>query len=614
MAPNSASNINRPAPFWKQRHDEFFIGKWQERIRLESGMRAFPVSTIPACAFVSHTEAKLAEISISGLFAILIEGWGKKGILMKLALRWFASILLAGVVFAQPPAPIHFDGKSWWEYVKILADDSMEGRETGSEGLRKAEAYVVEQLGKDGLEPAGTASFYQRVKFVSRQIHEKDSSITLIRSGAEEPLSLGDDAIFSTRVDLAPEVNAALVFVGYGLKIPEKNYDDLRGLDLKGKVAVLISGSPAEIPAALASHYQTAAERWKAFREAGAIGIITIPNPASMDIPWSRISLNRTRPSMDLADPEFNETEGEKLALYFNPAKAEKLFAASGQGFHELAELAKDRKPLPTLALAASIKTRAHVEKTQLESDNLVAQLPGSDPLLKNEYVILSAHIDHLGIGEPINGDRIYNGAMDDGSGSALLLDMAGSLKNHPEKLRRSLLFLFVTAEEKGLLGSKYFAAHPTVDQKAIVADVNTDMFLPIVPLKVLRVEGLEESDLGERARQVAQSLDVRVQPDPEPLRNVFIRSDQYSFIRHGVPALMMDVGFDPGTPQQKIFKDWLTHRYHAPSDDVNQPVDLGAAALYEEIVRRLLIETANADSRPQWKADSFFRRYAAGM
>jgi Zn-dependent M28 family amino/carboxypeptidase len=528
--------------------------------------------------------------------------------------RLFASVLLMGVVFAGSPTPAHFDGKSWWEYVKVLADDSMEGRETGSEGLRKAEAYVSEQLNKDGLQPAGTKGFDQPVRFVSRQIVEKDSSLSLIRSGAEEPLRLGDDAIFSTRVELAPEVNAPLAFVGYGLKIPEKNYDDLAGLDLKGKVAVLISGSPAEIPAALASHYQTSAERWKAFREAGAIGIITIPNPASMDIPWSRISLNRTHPSMDLADREFNETEGERLALYFNPAKAEKLFAGSGHMFQELADLAKDRKPLPTFPLSASIKARADVEKKQLESDNLVAERPGSDPMLKNEYVVLSAHIDHLGIGAPINGDRIYNGAMDDGSGSAVLLDVAASLKHHPEKLRRSVLFLFVTAEEKGLLGSKYFVAHPTVDPKSIIADINTDMFLPIVPLKVLRVEGLEESDLGERAREVAQSLGVRVQADPEPLRNVFIRSDQYSFVRHGVPAVMMDVGFDSGSPEQKIFKEWLTHRYHAPSDDVNQPVDLGAAALYEEIVRGLLIETANRDPRPQWKAESFFRRYAAGM
>jgi Zn-dependent M28 family amino/carboxypeptidase len=170
-----------------------------------------------------------------------------------------------------------------------------------------------------------------------------------------------------------------------------------------------------------------------------------------------------------------------------------------------------------------------------------------------------------------------------------------------------------VTAEEKGLLGSKYFAAHPTVPQKSLAADVNVDMFLPIVPLKVLRVLGLDDSDLGDRAREVAQSFGVKVQPDPEPLRNLFVRSDQYNFIRHGVPAVIMSVGSEAGSPEQKIFKDWLTNRYHAPSDDLDQPVNFESAAKYEEIIRSLLISEANDDHRPAWKQDSFFRRYAAG-
>ena len=519
---------------------------------------------------------------------------------------------LAVNLWAQQPTANHFDGKTWWSHVKILADDKMEGRETGSEGLRKAEQYIVQQLTEAGLEPAGTNGYYQPLKFISRQIVEKESTAALVRNGAEEPLSLSEDAYFSTRVDLSPdEVKAPLVFVGYGLKIPEKNYDDFAGLDLKGKIAVLLSGSGSDIPAALASHYQSAGERWKALRPTGAIGVISIPNPASMDIPWSRIALNRAHPQMELEGSEFHETAGEKIALIFNPAKAEKLFAGSGHSFQEIAALGKDRKPLPHFPLAVSLKARARVQTTKIDSSNLVAKMPGSDPKLNNEYVVLSAHVDHIGIGEPINGDRIYNGAMDDGSGSALLLDMAESFKNHPEKIRRSILFVFVTAEEKGLLGSKYFAAHPTVDAKSIIADINVDMFLPIVPLKVLRVQGLTDSDLGDQARQVAQARGVRVQPDPEPLRNLFIRSDQYSFIRHGIPALIMDVGFDPGSPEQKTFKDWLTNRYHAPSDDVDQPVDLQAAALYEEIVRELLISVANADGRPQWKPDSFFRRYA---
>ena len=513
----------------------------------------------------------------------------------------------------QPAQPArHFDGRSWWAHVKFLADDNLEGRETGSEGLRKAESYIVDQFTKAGLQPAGTDGFYQPVKFISRQIVEKDSSAMLVVSGKAEPLTLGDDAYFTTRAELSSEeITAPLVFVGYGLKIPEKNYDDLSGLDLHGKIVVYLAGSPSEIPTALSAHYQTIGERWKSLKQAGVVGTITIPNPASMDIPWSRMSLNRAHPSMDLADAEFNETQGLKMAMTFNPAQAEKLFAASGHTFEEIAALGKDRKPLPHFPLAVSLKAHATVKTSTVESANIIGKLPGIDPALKNEYVVISAHIDHIGIGEPINGDRIYNGAMDNASGVAVLLDLAAQFNAHPEHLRRSILFVVVTAEEKGLLGSKYFAAHPTVPPKSMIADINIDMFLPIVPLKVLKVPGLAESDLGDRAREAAQLFGVRVQADPEPLRNVFIRSDQYNFIRHGVPALKLDVGFDPGSPEQKIFKDWLTNRYHAPSDDLAQPVDFASAGLYEEIVRQLLISVANADARPQWKPDSFFRRYA---
>jgi len=522
-----------------------------------------------------------------------------------------ASLLVAFSAFSQQAVPTHFDGKTWWEYVKVLADDNMEGRETGSAGLRRAEAYIVDQLKQTGLQPAGSDGYYQPVKFQSRQIIEKDSSLALVRNGKVEPLILGEDAFFNTRADLAPELQAPLVFVGYGLRIPEKNYDDLSGLDLNGKVAVILNGLPADIPGPLGSHYQSAAERWKTLRKAGAVGIIGIANPATMDIPWSRMSVNRAHPSMALAGSEFNETEGEKLAVIVNPAKADKLFEGSGHSFDELLNIAKDRKQLPRFPLAVSIKAKAMLEKNDLESANVVAKLPGNDPDFKNEYVVLSAHIDHIGIGEPINGDSIYNGAMDNASGSALLLDVAASLKKSPEKIKRSLLFVFVTGEEKGLLGSKYFAAHPTVDPKSMVADINVDMFLPIVPLKILTVFGLAESDLGDMTRQVAKTYGVSVQPDPEPQRNIFIRSDQYNFIRHGIPALAMGVGATPGSPEQKIFKEWLTQRYHAPSDDLNQPVDLSAAALYEEIIRGLMVAVAQSPQRPQWKQDSFFRRYA---
>ena len=539
---------------------------------------------------------------------------------MRSTLLLFAAIsVLATSLLAAPPAPSHFDGKTWWKHVQVLADDNMEGRDTGSAGLRRAEAYIVDQLTKDGMQPAGSHGFYQPVKFIQREIDESHSSAALVRDGKAEPLTLGEDAFFSARVDLTPEeITAPLVFAGYGLRVPEKGFDDFAGLDLKGKIAVFLAGSPQEVPGPLASHYQTPSERMKVLRAAGVVGVITILNPAAMDVPWSRMSLNRTHAAMDLADPEFDETAGLKTFLLFNPAQAEKLFAGSGHTFAEIAALGKERKTLPRFPLPVSLQARATVKRTEIESSNIIARLPGSDPALKDEAVVLSAHVDHIGIGAPVDGDRIYNGAMDDGSGSALLLDMAANLAAsakgpHPEKPRRSILFVFVTAEEKGLLGSKYFAAHPTVDPKSIIADINVDMFLPIVPLKVLEIEGLAESDLGDRASAIARSLGVKPIPDPEPLRNLFVRSDQYNFIRHGIPSLIMSVSADPGTPEQAIFKEWLAKRYHAPSDDLNQPVDLNAAALYEEITRRLLLEVADDPTRPAWKPDSFFRRFAAG-
>ncbi|HEX8818243.1 MAG TPA: M28 family metallopeptidase [Terriglobales bacterium] len=522
------------------------------------------------------------------------------------------ALLLAVLSFSQTSSPTRFDGKTWWGYVKVLADDNMEGRDTASAGLQRAEAYIVGQLKQSGLEPAGVNGFYQPVKFHSRRIIENGSSLALVREGKVEPLVIGEDAILSSRVDLAPKVEAPLVFVGWGLSVPEQNYDDLAGQDLKGKVAVIMGGSPSAIPGPLAAHHQSTPERWKALRAAGAIGVVYVLNPATVEIPWSRSTLTRNRPNMTLADPRFNDTEGEQLAVTFNPAHAEELFAGSGHTFAELAALAKDRKPLPHFPLAVSIEATAKLEQSTVESANVIAKLPGSDPQLKNEYVVLSAHIDHLGIGEPINGDPIYNGAMDNASGSALLLDVAASLKKSGDQPKRSLLFVFVTGEEKGLLGSRYFTAYPTVDRKAMVADINVDMFLPIVPLKRLTVWGLDESSLGETIRQVAQAHGVLVQNDPQPEHNVFIRSDQYNFIRHGIPALMMSVAPDPNSPEQvKLFKDWFTNRYHAPSDDLAQPIDLASAATYEEIIRALMVAVADNPQRPQWNENSFFRRFA---
>jgi Zn-dependent M28 family amino/carboxypeptidase len=248
--------------------------------------------------------------------------------------------------------------------------------------------------------------------------------------------------------------------------------------------------------------------------------------------------------------------------------------------------------------------------RSEAKSENVVGVFPGSDPNLKKEYVVVSAHLDHLGIGEPVNGDRIYNGAMDDASGDASLIEIARAMKDSGAQPKRSILFLSVTGEEKGELGSQYFAAHPTVSG-SFVADINMDMYLPLFPLKYLEVQGLGESTLGDDVRAVAEQAGVQVQADKEPEHNRFIRSDQYSFIKKGVPALAFKFGYLAGTPEGKIFQAWYSARYHAPSDDVNQPVDLVAAAQFDAILEKLAWRVADADQRPEWKPNSFFRRFA---
>ena len=530
-------------------------------------------------------------------------------------LRPLFFLLIISSAFAQTssqPGTPTFDGQSWWNYVKILAGDNMEGRDTGSEGLKRAEAYIVEQLKADGLQPAGTGGYYQPVKLIARQTLENDSSLALFHDGKSEALSFERDAYFVNRISQAPEVDAPLVFLGWGLDIPEKGYSDLQGADLKGKVAVVLSGgSPSEIPGPLSAHYNAIKQRWSALKKAGAVGIIFIPNPHSMDIPWERLKVLRTQAGMAPADETLDDTNGMKFGVTFNPASADKLFAGSGHTFQEISALAKARKSLPRFPLKVEIRARTKMEVQALESSNIVAKIEGNDPKLKQDCIVVSAHIDHLGIGEPINGDRIYNGAMDNGSGSAMLLDFARSFKESRLTFKRSAILLWITGEEKGLLGSRYFAEYPTVPASSIVANINTDMFLPIIPLQAVTVYGISESDLGEWAAKMAKQHGIEAHDDPKPERNSFIRSDQYSFIRKGVPAVAMAVGCKLDTPQQKAIDEWLHNRYHAPSDDTQQPVNLETVGKFEGLVWDLLAFTANSEKTPEWKPDSFFKRFA---
>jgi hypothetical protein len=487
----------------------------------------------------------------------------------------------------------------------------MEGRNTGSEGHRRAAQFLAGEFERAGLKAAGVSGYLQPVAFNVTQIIEEQSSLAMVRQGKVTPLRLGADATLTVRAGLAGTVNADAVFCGYGLSIPENHFDDFAGLDLKGKIVVYINGGPSTIPGNLRSHYAFRSERWKAVQKTGAIGLVSIANPKSMDIPWERSMLARLNPTMALAGERFNDTPGQQFGATLNPANANLIFAASGHTLPELLALADQDQPLPRFPLNIRFQATERVKTLQVASQNVIAMLPGSDPVLKDQYVVFGAHLDHLGVGAPINGDSIYNGAMDDGSGIASLIEIATIAKAEGLRPKRSLLFVAVTGEEKGLLGSEYFTAAPTVPLENIVADINMDMYLPLYPLKYLQVMGLEESTLGADIRAVCRRAGVVVQPDPEPQRNLFIRSDQYNFVRHGIPALTFKFGYTPGSPEEKVAKDWLHDRYHAPSDDLNQPVDQEAAARYNRLMLDVGMRVANANEKPHWNSDSFFRRFA---
>jgi hypothetical protein len=521
---------------------------------------------------------------------------------------------IAAVTMLAGTIGLHADDQTaarWFSHVEALANDGMEGRNTGSPAHKRAAEYVAAQFKKAGLEPAGVNGYIQPVPFKTRKIVEAESSLALVRNGHTEPLKLGDDATISLRVDPAPTVEAPLVFVGYGLHIPERGIDDFAGLNLTGAIVVYVSSTPKSLPGPLQAHFGSAAERWKMYRAAGAIGTISVANPKSMDIPWSRSTLARLQPAMSLADPTLDDAPGQQVSITMNPAHADKLFAGSGHTFAELLARIDGDQPVPRFALPLRLRATAAVERSEVESQNVAGILRGSDPRRRDEFVVVSAHLDHLGIGGAVNGDTIYNGAMDNASGIAAILEVAASLHASNAKPARSILFVAVTGEEKGELGSRYFAAHPTVPRASMVADVNTDMFLPLFPLKMLMVLGLDESDLGSDIRATARAAGVAVQADPEPQRNRFVRSDQYSFVKIGIPALAMKVGYDVNTPEAAIAAKWTAERYHAPSDDLGQPIDRSAAGKYVEVVRDLAVRIANRMDRPKWIDTSFFKRFA---
>ena len=487
-----------------------------------------------------------------------------------------ALFCIAVALFATEPNDAT---KRWWSHVVALANDGMEGRDTGSEGYRKAERYVTAEFEKAGLKPAGEKGYAQPVALHEVRFQPAESTVELVRPDGVTRLEWLRQINVQARLGSPEALDAELVFPGDG---PAAG---AAALDLRGKIVV-------QLPA-----------RRTAPALAGIAGTIAIdattgPEPPHWPVPYSVAMTLAETPLPRLNTPP---------TFRFNPAVAEELFRGSGHTFAELQNLAADGKPLPQFAIPSKLRATMKFTTADLTSDNIIAVLPGSDPKLAGEYVVVSAHLDGYGIGEPRNGDKIYNGAFDDVAYVATLIDFARTLHESGTKFRRSLLFLVVTGEEKGLLGSKHFALHPTIPKDKLVADINLDQLRPLFPLKTLTCVGLTESTLGRTVRRVGDAMNIRIQPDMEPERRLMQRSDNFSLMQIAVPAVGFVFGYEPGSPEEAIYRRWYAERYHSPADDIDQPWDPPAAAKFNGFFAKLVEAVSNDEERPRWRPGSPF-------
>lgn len=503
-------------------------------------------------------------------------------------------------------------GAQWWSHVQYLASDERQGRQPGTPGFEAATVYVENQFKAIGLKPGAGTTYRQPVKLDSVRVNYEKSSVELETGGKRTTLQPGDMTLGIPGTE-GPAVDAPLVFIGYGLRLPSKHMDDYTGVDVKGKVVVFYAGAPARLQGPLRAYSRILGQRWKYLKAAGAIGVITIPAPRLQGGPAPAAPTTGAaarpvaRPQIVIADESLNKLAGMRFSGTVSAEKADMLLATSGHSMAEMKPMIDAGQPLPAFDMKETIHATTVVDKgTPIDTQNVVGILEGSDPKLKKEYVVISAHLDHLGVGRAVNGDAIYNGAMDNASGVASVIECAKILAAGP-KPKRSFIFIALTGEEMGELGSAYFAAKPTVPKSQLVADLNMDMYLPLFPLRYIEVQGLGESTLGNDARAIGQLNDVEVQFEKQPEENRFIRSDQVNFVANGIPALAFKFGWTPDSPEMKTFNDWVKTRYHQPSDDLEQPVDKAAAAQFTAMLAKLATRVADAPTKPEWYPESSF-------
>lgn len=520
-----------------------------------------------------------------------------------------------------PPAQKALEGitsSAFEGHVRFLADDRLEGRAAGTRGYDLAAAWVASHFRKLGLEPAGDdGSYLQQIEFIQSTAIPEETSFVLHRPAGDRALTVLDDYVIQPTPHLVEaELRAPVVFAGFGITALELGWDDYASIDAKGKIVVLLAGGPTHFPSSLRAHHSSSAEKAANAVAHGAIGLITLRGPESEQrYPWDRYRGQNRRPSLRWVGPDgrIGKTNPElRVTATINRTGAEALFEGARHSLSDVFALEKDVKKPLVFPLPGEVTIRSRSSHQRLTSPNVAAILPGSDPALAHETIVYTAHLDHLGIVEPVDGDSIANGLFDNASGTAAILQAASAFASMPLAPKRSILFLAVTAEEKGLLGSDYFAHYPTIERDRIVANINMDMFMLIYPLRDVLVYGVEHSTLARHVEAAAKHLGVAVIPDPAPQEASFVRSDQYSFVRQGVPAIAINEGADAGDgpgSALEAFEEWRRTRYHRPSDDFSQPVhwDTGRDLARFGFLVGFLV--AQDPERPRWSEGDFFGR-----
>lgn len=536
---------------------------------------------------------------------------------MKTAIGALAAVsLFAAPLTAQGPAGPVFTPDSVRATVEFLSDDLLQGRDTGSEGMEIAARYVASRFAALGLKPGGDKDgWYQRVTFQQTDPGATKGKVTISGpGGATQMWAHGTEVLVGlSATEPKLDVSAPLVFVGYGIENRKLGINDYAGLDVKGKIVVTLRGFPRGMASEEAAH--VAATKAQAAQAHGAIGIVSVGTTLSMKTrPWSQSVHFADEPSFAWVGADgkaFDEAPAIRASAALNEPVALAVFAGAPQSLAAIRAIADKPGARPK---GFALKTRIRIENEsvtkRVSSPNVIAILPGSDPKLKAEYVVLSAHLDHIGVtpakpDDKPDTDRINNGALDNAAGVATMLEVARAASEAPVRPRRSLIFIATTAEEKGLLGADYFARHPTVPIKAIVGNVDLDMPLLLYPFTDVTAFGADHSTLGPIVAAAVAPMGIKLSPDPMPAQSIFVRSDHYMFVKQGVPAVFLATGFANGGEKQ--WEKFLGGAYHHPDDDLAQKIDWNAGARFAEANYRIMRAMADADTPPLWYAKDFF-------